>query len=174
MCSSRTPSLFARTAIVISFVLASGPVAAQPSPGRPAAHASDAERLADLDLRYGDAYTESKGVGMRKAGIALTAVGGVALGVGIPSISIGATADDSESLWPAMLLGLSSYLLVPGIVALSVGVPMLVKGNRRRARYHEWLDEQDSRARLARRSARVGPVVAAGRQGWALGLHFSF
>ena len=98
MCSSRTPSLFARTAIVISFVLASGPVAAQPFPGWPVAHASDVERLEELDLRHGDAYTESKGVGM----------------------------------------------------------------------------QQDSRARLARRSARVRPVVAAGRQGWTLGLRFSF
>lgn len=87
MCSSRTPSSFARTAVVLSFVLASSPAAAAPPAGDPAGsppppqsgkrstYANEKERIEALDERYGDAYTDSKGVGMRKAGVILTAIG---------------------------------------------------------------------------------------------------
>lgn len=185
MCSSRTPSSFARTAVVLSFVLASSLAAAQPaadsagSPppppsGKQSTYANEKERIEALDERYGDAYTDSKGIGMRKAGVILTAIGGAALGVGIPSLAIGAATADSGDTSSAILLGSANYLVIPGIIALSVGIPMLVKGGRRRARYYEWLDEQDSRARMSRRAVRMKPLVAAGRSGWSLGFRVNF
>lgn len=187
-CSNPPP--FARAAVVLSLVLASTPVsAAQPAaeaveptpepralppPARQVAYASDRERLQALDERYGDAYPDSKGVGMRKAGLILTAVGAAALGVGIPCLAVGFATDSDDGYGSAILLGLSSYLVAPGAIALAVGVPMLVKGSRRRARYHEWLDEQDRRARLSRGSWRMKPLLSAGRSGWAVGLRVTF
>jgi len=186
VCSSRTTSSFARSAVVISLVLAAIPAtsAAQPATdapeppalpqsGRQGTYASDKERLEALDERFGDAYTESKGIGMRKAGVILTLVGGAALGVGIPCLAIGAATLDSGDRWSAILLGSANYLVIPGVIALSVGIPMLVKGGRRRARYYEWLEQQDSRSRLSARG-HVRPLVAAGRTGWTLGLRVDF
>lgn len=169
---------------VMSFVLTSTSVAAAssatdastvtpPPAPRGAAYASERERLSALDERYGDAYPNSKGIAMRKAGVILTAVGGAALGVGIPCMAIGFAADSDDGYGPAILLGLSSYLVVPGAVALAVGIPMLVKGSRRRARYYQWLDEQDQRARLSS-SVRVRPLFSAGRMGWGVGLRLNF
>ena len=57
---------------------------------------------------------------MHKAGVILTAVGEAALGF---------AADSDDGYGSAILL-------------------MFVKGNRRRARYHEWLEEQEQHARL--------------------------
>ena len=175
---------------MLSLVLASTPVSAAqpaaeaiettpgpralPAPPRPVAYASDKERLEALDERYGDAYPDSKGVGMRKAGLILTAVGGAALGVGIPCLAVGFATDSDDGYGSAILLGMSSYLVAPGAIALAVGIPMLVKGSRRRARYYEWLDEQDRRARLSRGSWRVRPLLSAGRTGWGLGLRVNF
>lgn len=184
MCSSRTPSPFARSAVVISLALATIPAtsAAQPAtdapeppalPPRQGTYASDKERLEALDERFGDAYAESKGIGMRKAGVILTAVGGAALGVGIPCLAIGVASLDSGDCWSAILLGSANYLVIPGVIALSVGIPMLVKGGRRRARYYEWLEQQDSRSRVSA-GGHVRPLVAAGRTGWTLGLRVDF
>ena len=183
---SNPPPSFTRSAVVLSLVLTSTPAAAQPGveptpdpprqplPARPVAYANDVERLQALDARYGDAYSDSKGVGLRKAGVIVTAVGGAALGVGISCLAIGFAADSDDGYGSAILLGLSSYLVVPGAIALAVGVPMLVKGSRRRARYYEWLEEQDQRARLTRGGVRVRPLLSAGRMGWAVGLRVNF
>ena len=185
-----TSSPLTRSAVVLSLVFASTPVSASPSatataeagtdpldrppPRRELVYSSDRERLEALDERYGDAYPDSKGIGMRKAGLILTVVGGAALGLGIPLLAVGVTHDGDEGYGSAIFLGMSSYLVVPGFIALSVGVPMLVKGGRRRTRYYEWLDQQEHRRNLSFRTWRMKPLFSAGRVGWAVGLSVNF
>lgn len=180
--SVMNPSLLS-AAVVMSFASTSA-LAATPPPAATApaatpalasrvANDSERERLAALDERYGDAYPGNKGIGMRRAGIALTAVGGAALALGIPLLAVAFTADSDDGYGPVILGGMSSYLVVPGVVALAVGIPLFVKGNRQRARYFEWLEEQEQRARPSS-GLRVKPLFSIGRLGWGAGLRLHF
>ncbi|MDC0716132.1 hypothetical protein [Nannocystis bainbridge] len=157
--------------VALALLLVSTP-AEGGSPRTASAAASVRARYAALEQQFGAAYTEDDGVGLRRAGIALTALGGGALAFGIPFLAVGFGRDDLPVA--DVLLGVANYLVVPGVVSIAVGIPLLVKGTRRRDRYRQWLDEQDRQRHLSRTPPRLTPLLRPSRGGLFLGLSLRF